>query len=89
MATPYNYKSCQSLFGYAFAVHVRSGGTCQLCGCGGSALSFDLWRQMTVEHLIGKKQGGYLKEIRLAVAEHFPALRNVYETTSRNTLNGL
>jgi hypothetical protein len=31
---------------------------------------------MTVEHLIGKKQGGYLKEIRLAVAEHFPALTN-------------
>ena len=29
---------------------------------------------MTVEHLIGKGQGGYLKDIRLAVAERFPAL---------------
>lgn len=74
MKKPYDYKNCQSLFGYAFAVHVRSAGTCQLCGCGGASLSFDLWRQMTVEHLIGKKQGGYLREIRLAVAVHFPQL---------------
>jgi hypothetical protein len=29
---------------------------------------------MTVEHIIGKSQGGYLKEIRLAVAERFPGL---------------
>lgn len=74
MATPYDYKNCQSLFGYAFSVHVRSAGTCQLCGCGGAALSFDLWRQMTVEHIIGKKQGGYLKDIRHAVLKHFPTL---------------
>lgn len=76
METPYNYKNCQSLFGYAFSVHVRSAGTCQLCGCGGAALSFDLWRQMTVEHIIGKKQGGHLKDIRFAVMERFPALSN-------------
>ncbi len=74
MTAPYNYKNCQSLFGYAFNVHVRSSGTCQLCGCGGAELTFDLWRQMTVEHIIGKKQGGYLKEIRLVVAERFPNL---------------
>ncbi len=70
----YNHKSCQSLFGYAAAVHIRSGGKCQLCGCGGSPLDFDLWRQMTVEHLIGKSQGGYLKQIRQAVGERFPNL---------------
>lgn len=70
----YNYKSCQSLFGYAAAVHIRSDGKCQLCGCGGSPLDFDLWRQMTVEHLIGKSQGGYLKQIRAAVAQRFPDL---------------
>ena len=74
MTTPYDYKQCQSLFGYSFGVHVRSSGTCQLCGCGGAELTFDLWRQMTVEHIIGKSQGGYLKDIRLAVAERFPNL---------------
>lgn len=68
----YNYKNCQSLFGYAAAVHIRSGGRCQLCGCGGVPLDFHLWRQMTVEHLIGKSQGGYLNQIRVAVSERFP-----------------
>ena len=71
---PYNYKSCQSLFGYAAAVHMRSGGRCQLCGCGGLPLDFDMWRQLTVEHLIGRSQGGYLKQIRAAVASRFPVL---------------
>jgi hypothetical protein len=70
----YNHKNCQSLFGYAADVHIRSGGKCQLCGCGGSPLDFDLWRQMTVEHLIGKSQGGYLKQIRTAVEMRFPHL---------------
>lgn len=76
MTAPYNYKQCQSLFGYSYDVHVRSRGTCQLCGCGGANLTFDLWRQMTVEHIIGKSQGGYPKEIRLVVAERFPDLSN-------------
>ena len=70
----YNYKNCQSLFGYAADVHVRSQGKCQLCGCGGDPLSFDLWRQMTVEHLIGRSQGGYLKQIREIVNERFSYL---------------
>jgi hypothetical protein len=84
MTTPYNYKQCQSLFGYSFAVHIRSGGTCQLCGCGGKNLTFDLWRQMTVEHIIGKTQGGYLKDIRLVVAERFPNLDvSEHETLSK------
>jgi hypothetical protein len=74
MDAPYNYKNCQSLFGYAFHVHVRSSGTCQLCGCGGPNLTFDLWRQMTVEHIIGQKQGGHIKNIRIAVAQRFPEL---------------
>ncbi|HJX57562.1 MAG TPA: hypothetical protein VJ325_02470 [Thiobacillus sp.] len=73
----YNYKNCQSLFGYAAAVHVRFGGKCQLCGCGGSLLDFDLWRQMTVEHLIGKSQGGYLKQIRSTIDARFPELTPV------------
>lgn len=70
----YNHKNCQSLFGYSAAVHIRSGGKCQLCGCGGEPLNFDLWRQMTVEHLIGKSQGGYLKQIRAWVAARFNKL---------------
>jgi hypothetical protein len=69
---PYDYKNCQSLFGYAAECHIRSGGKCQLCGCGGIPLDFDLWRQMTVEHLIGESQGGYLPKIRDAVAARFP-----------------
>lgn len=70
----YNHKNCQSLFGYAAAVHIRSKGKCQLCDCGSLSADFDLWRQMTVEHLIGKSQGGYLKQIRVAVNARFPEL---------------
>ena len=70
----YNYRQCQSLFGYAAEVHRRSGGKCQLCGCGGDAADFDVWRQMTVEHLLGKSQGGYLKQIQAAVEACFPFL---------------
>src|SRR5205807_243716 len=58
--TDYDYRNCQSLFGYAAKVHERSGGVCQLCSAGAAGLDFDLWRQMTVEHLIGESQGGYL-----------------------------
>ncbi len=68
----YNYKNCQSLFGYSAEVHIRCKGKCQLCGCGGEPLDFDLWRQMTVEHLIGKSQGGYLKQIKLSVSNNYP-----------------
>lgn len=71
---PYNYRNCQSLFGYASRVHIRSGGQCQLCLCGQRPVNFDLWRQMTVEHIIGKSQGGYLHQIREAVALRFPNL---------------
>jgi hypothetical protein len=78
----YDYRNCQSLFGYAAKVHERSGGVCQLCGCGSGQLDFDLWRQLTVEHLIGESQGGYLAQIRRALAERFPGMR----TTERETL---
>lgn len=75
MNKEYDYRNCQSLFGYAQNVHKRSGGICQLCGCGsGQPVNFDLWRQMTVEHLIGKSQGGDLKQIRAAIAHRFPEL---------------
>jgi hypothetical protein len=70
--TAYDYRNCQSLFGYSAAVHERSGGVCELCGCGGGDLDFDLWRQMTVEHLIGESQGGYLPQIRGALTSRFP-----------------
>jgi len=75
MPERYDYRNCQSLFGYAESAHRRSGGICQLCGCGaGDDVDFDLWRQLTVEHLIGESQNGYLKDIKRAVAERFPAL---------------
>ncbi len=73
----YNYKNCQSLFGYSTEVHIRCSGRCQLCGCGGEPLDFDLWRQMTVEHLIGKSQGGYIKEVREEVRRKFPSYSGV------------
>lgn len=71
---PYDYRNCQSLFGYAAATHARSGGICQLCGAGQSRLDFDLWRQLTVEHLIGEGQGGYPPAITRAIGLRFPAL---------------
>lgn len=75
MDKPYNYRNCQSLFGYAARVHARSGGICQLCGYGGGEIvNFDLWRQLTVEHLIGESQGGYPREIRHAIGQRFPEL---------------
>ena len=75
MEKKYAYKNCQSLFGYAESVHKRSGGICQLCGCGaGKEINFDLWRQMTVEHLIGKSQGGHIRQIREALVNRFPEL---------------
>ncbi|MEZ5524003.1 MAG: hypothetical protein R3E62_03390 [Pseudomonadales bacterium] len=39
-------------------------------------MDFDLWRQMTVEHLIGKSQGGYLSQIREEVKSKFPSYTN-------------
>lgn len=72
---PYDETGLQSLFGYGKAAHERSGGICQLCGCGaGSEVDFDLWRQFTIEHLIGEGQGGYPPRIRAAVDERFAHL---------------
>ncbi len=74
----YDYRNCQSLFGYSVKVHIRCKGICQLCGCGGD---FDLWRQMTVEHLIGRSQQGYLKDIKSLVKESFPHLSKERQLT--------
>ncbi|HEY6788224.1 MAG TPA: hypothetical protein VI365_13040 [Trebonia sp.] len=70
----YDYRNCQSLFGYAAKVHERSGGVCQLCGAGSAGLDFDLWRQLSVEHLIGESQGGYLHQIKDSLRARFPAV---------------
>jgi hypothetical protein len=74
MQPKYNHRNCQSLFGYAEKVHRRFHWTCQLCGCGGEPIDFNLWRQLTVEHVIGESQGGYVKDLRMAVANRFPML---------------
>jgi hypothetical protein len=75
MENPYNEAGLQSLFGYGRAAHERSGGICQLCGCGaGPEVDFDLWRQFTIEHLIGERQGGYLPRIKAAVEVSFAHL---------------
>ena len=71
----YDHRNCQSLFGYAQEVHRRSGAACELCFAGRSSkLCFDLWRQLTVEHLIGDSQGGYLRDIRSAVERCYPSM---------------
>ena len=75
LTNKYDYRSCQSLFGYALEIHKRYNCVCQLCGCGGNQSSdFDLWRQMTVEHIIGKSQGGYYSDIRNSIDDRFPNL---------------
>ncbi len=74
MTADYDCRNCSSLFGYSAEVHLRSGGVCQLCGAGDGALDFDFWRQLTVEHLIGQGQGGYLNQIRDRLAERFPEM---------------
>ncbi len=75
MRPKYDYRNCQSLFGYAQQTHQRSRAVCQLCGCdAGHPINFDLWRQMTVEHLLGESQGGYAPGLSQAVAERFPQL---------------
>jgi len=74
-ANEYDVGNCQSLFGYAERVHQRSHGLCQLCGFEGiPALDFHLWRQLTVEHVIGVSQGGAKRQIEEAIAKRFPSL---------------
>jgi hypothetical protein len=70
---PYNYKACQSLFGYAQRAHRRSEARCQLCGCGDAA-NFDMWRQMTIEHLIGQSQTGHIRKFKPLLAQRFSNL---------------
>jgi len=75
MHKPYDYRNCQSLFGYALNVHKRSGCVCQFCGCSaGEQVDFDVWRQMSVEHIIGRIKGGDVRDVRLAIARRFPEL---------------
>ncbi len=84
----YDYRNCQSLFGYGRAVHVRSKFVCQLCGCDASSPpNYDLFRQLTVEHLIGESQGGYLPAIRLAVAERFSQLATCEQEALARTIH--
>jgi hypothetical protein len=74
-ANEYDVGNCQSLFGYAERVHQRSHGVCQLCGFEGSpAVDFHLWRQLTVEHVIGVSQGGAKMQIEEAITKRFPSL---------------
>jgi hypothetical protein len=91
MDTPYDQSGLQSLFGYGRAAHERSGGICQLCGCGaGADIDFDLWRQFTIEHLIGEGQGGYPLRIRAAVDirfAHLPAEERAPLTTRIHDAN--
>jgi hypothetical protein len=71
----YNHNNCLSLFGYARGVHRRSGGVCQYCQFGKQhPLDFNLWRQLSVEHVISTAKGASLADIRKAVQRRFPDL---------------
>ena len=57
----YNPFNCQSLLGYGRDVHRDSGGVCVYCGFGENhgdnrKTRFDMWRQLTVEHVIPAAQ---------------------------------
>lgn len=39
-----------------------------------SRFDFDVWRQMSVEHIIGRIKGGDVRDVRLAIARRFPEL---------------
>jgi hypothetical protein len=75
---PYAFKEFSSLLDYSANTHIRSGGICALCDAGGSRLDFDFWRQLTVEHLLGKSQGGDFKNIRALIGELFPGLDSAH-----------
>jgi len=49
---PGNY---QSLLGYARGVHKESGGRCAYCEYGACGVDFDMWRQLSLEHVIPSK----------------------------------
>jgi len=66
----------QSLAGYARQAHRDSQGTCLYCGLGVQRaeepeLRFDVWRQLTVEHVIPQRDGKLTKEIRDALTNRF------------------
>ena len=44
--------SCQSLLGYAAEFHKRSGGICAYCDYGKGSVDFNMWRQLSLEHVI-------------------------------------
>ena len=48
----YDPRSCQSLLGYGRATHAKSGGICVYCGLGRDRVDFDVWRQLSVDHVI-------------------------------------
>lgn len=55
-----------------------------MCGCGnGTVVDFDFWRQMTVEHLIGKSEKGYRVDIRKAVSRIFSVLPDIVAEDSK------
>ncbi len=55
MANPdcqYDPKSCQSLLGYGRAAHARSGGRCKYCDFGKERIDFNMWRQLSIDHVV-------------------------------------
>lgn len=82
MIQPAYIDSRDSSFWRNIETHKRYKGVCQLCGAGTNSLSFDLFRQMTVEHIIGKSKGGYSPGIKLCLKKYFPE----YEESKIKTL---
>jgi len=66
----YDPKQCQSLFGYSLSVHTRCKWHCKLCEEGD--MTPTQMRSLSVEHIIGRTQNGYLYQIIPAVTKAFP-----------------
>lgn len=69
----------QSLLGYAKETHRRSGGVCLYCGFGVPSVEdpehkFDVWRQLTVEHIVPSDNCQLREKIKHGICTAFPDL---------------
>lgn len=69
----WNPHGCQSLLGYGKEAHQRSGGICTYCGLGRDNVDVNVWKQMSVDHVLAVNTFGS-GGLRRLIQEHFPKL---------------
>ena len=77
--------NCQSLVGYADEVHRNSGGACEYCEYGSGELDFDLWRQLSLEHVIPSSWLDWKRLQRLLEELFAPYPINLFERKKRGS----